>query len=413
MISIELFGCSGGMAEGFRRAGLEFTWAFDVDPDACASYEANMGRRPIMVDVRELDRLVADGWTPGVVDLLVADPPCTPWSKAGKRRGLADERDMLAHTTSIIRSLRPRAFLVGNVPGLDEAPGLEALRLTIGSLASLGYCIDFRRLDAAAYGVPQHRVRPFWFGHALESRCISWPEPTHGDPDVVARPHLPGVTPLIPWVTCAQALAHIPIDELGRPVRLRKRGCTSPQHGSIPERPARVVGTSNLSDGNVLLTHPRHPMSTLDAPSRTVCTKGDGRGAQGACVLSLASQPDARRRRASSKPRASIPDAPAGVVTTRENGDGNVLTWPWDRPATTVTTRDALPPPGHHEPSVFMHPDAVMLSERAASVLQGFPDGWRFVGDTKRSRWSQIGQAMPPPLAEAVAARVLAAMGKP
>lgn len=42
-------------------------------------------------------------------------------------------------------------------------------------------------------------------------------------------------------------------------------------------------------------------------------------------------------------------------------------------------------------------------SERAAAILQGFPDGWHFVGKTKRARWSQIGQAMPPPLAAAVA----------
>jgi DNA (cytosine-5)-methyltransferase 1 len=54
----------------------------------------------------------------------------------------------------------------------------------------------------------------------------------------------------------------------------------------------------------------------------------------------------------------------------------------------------------------------VRLSETAAAILQGFPDGWKFCGKTKSARWSQIGQAMPPPLAEAVArsiARQLAA----
>lgn len=49
-------------------------------------------------------------------------------------------------------------------------------------------------------------------------------------------------------------------------------------------------------------------------------------------------------------------------------------------------------------------------AQKAAAILQGFPDGWRFEGKTKASRWSQIGQAMPPPLAEAVARSIAVAM---
>jgi site-specific DNA-cytosine methylase len=78
--AIELFGCAGGMAEGFRRAGVTFDMVFDKDPDACASYEANHGHRP---NVRDLLRMVAAGWRPTKsLDLLVADPPCTPWAAA-------------------------------------------------------------------------------------------------------------------------------------------------------------------------------------------------------------------------------------------------------------------------------------------------------------------------------------------
>ena len=52
-------------------------------------------------------------------------------------------------------------------------------------------------------------------------------------------------------------------------------------------------------------------------------------------------------------------------------------------------------------------PDAIILSERAAAILQGFPESWAFCGDTKKARWSQIGQAMPPALAEAVARAIV------
>lgn len=64
MTAIELFGCAGGMALGFRRAGIEFDWAFDWDADACASYEVNLGHRPVQMDARDVLRLVESGWRP-------------------------------------------------------------------------------------------------------------------------------------------------------------------------------------------------------------------------------------------------------------------------------------------------------------------------------------------------------------
>jgi hypothetical protein len=62
--------------------------AFDYDADACASYETNLGHAPVRLDVRDLVRMARAGWRPSEpIDLLVADPPCTPWSRAGKRQG--------------------------------------------------------------------------------------------------------------------------------------------------------------------------------------------------------------------------------------------------------------------------------------------------------------------------------------
>jgi site-specific DNA-cytosine methylase len=65
-----------------------------------------------------------------------------------------------------------------------------------------------------------------------------------------------------------------------------------------------------------------------------------------------------------------------------------------------------IAPPGHHGTSSMTGPNAIVLSERAAAVLQGFPPDWVFVGKTKRARWAQLGMAMPPPLAHAVGAEI-------
>jgi len=544
-MNIELFSCAGGMAEGFRRAGIEFDFAFDFAKDHCDSYQANIGHRPVCMDVRDLLRLASASLLSGPVELLVGDPPCTPWSRAGLRKGTNDERDMIEETCELIKILRPKAYLIGNVPGLDDSKNWHVVQRVIGGLHAHGYCVaDFAALDAADYGVPQHRERPFWFGH-LQGPCIRWPAPTHGDRSSVGVTNLTlpgtGVDPLIPWVTCRQALGHLPPKELGRPVKLRRRSQNSKQHGSVADKPARVVGTSNLSDGNVLLVndkHPpmqydlpataitakqrsqggqtlatgrarssrqrstheggytptsidepaksivrnthgngtvvvssKHPALTPDAPSTTirgggdnghsaptlvydvhpphdidkpanVIRAGDGQGGNRAMRVDAVTVTSKHPAHDIDKPANTVrasdgggsksamrtrdvgrvgqgnrigePDEPGRTVTGKASrvgaGAAHVLKWPWDRPSTVVQSDNRIAPPGHRDENwdggTRSLEGAVVLSERAAAILQGFPETWKFCGRTKKIRWSQIGQAMPPALAHAVATAV-------
>jgi site-specific DNA-cytosine methylase len=417
MLNLELFSCSGGMAEGFRRAGINFDYVFDYDADACDSYDHNLGHRPIQMDVRDLLRMVRTGWRPGAIGLLVADPPCTPWSRAGKRLGTEDERDMLEDTADLIRLLRPRAYLIGNVPGLQDETTWHVVQRVIGGLQKHGYCVaDYAQLDAADYGVPQHRIRPFWFGH-LDGPCVRWPTPTHGDP---ANPALPGLE-LEPWITCRQALQHLPLAELGRPVRMKIRaardeggkGGGDRTRCSAPDKVARTVVAGEARKGGQILIppvslatepKPNHPVSRLDEPSFTIKCNG-GRASQAASMLSLRNPAERR------PPETGA--TPTRTVTTQSHAN-HLIGWPWERPSTTVCMRDTIPPPGHHPESgsILSMPNAVVLSEKAATILQGFPETWRFSGATKRARWAQLGMAMPPPLAEAVARSIAAALKK-
>lgn len=356
---LELFSCAGGMAEGFRRAGLPFDLAVDADPVHCDSYQHNLGHRPLCMDVRDMLRLVATtrmGWC----ELLVADPPCTPWSRAGKRRGTEDERDMLGVTIEVLRWVRPRAWMIANVPGLDDGPNWETVVQPVigGFAAQAGYCVDYVKLDAADYGVPQHRVRPFWFGHRWGTPCIRWPSPTHCSPAAV-MPVLPGIGALQPWVTCRDALGHLPPDQLGRPMRTRSTA--------------------------------KHPAARPDEPALTITAGGSRR------QCNHLEWPWPR---------------PATTILAHANGHlappGHHDRWPWNRPATTVYagTNGQLGAPGKGSPG--SRPGAIALSVRAATILQGFPETWHFAGRSKAAQWRQIGQAMPPPLAEAVARSIAA-----
>lgn len=469
------------MSEGFRRAGVVFDMAVDFMEDHCDSYEANLGHRPVRMDAVDLLRMVKLGWKVEI-DLLVADPPCTPWSRAGKRMGTEDDRDMLEVTCSLIAALKPRRYLIGNVPGLDDAVNLHVVRKHIGGLSKHGYCTaDFAKLNAAAYGVPQHRWRPFWFGHR-GGPCITWPAPTHGDPlDPAVHAPLPGFG-LLPWITCRVALGHLGPDDLGRPVKMSKRtarstkhpvingddpsttirgggeGHSAPQvlvhdihhppsyidepamtvcagsgggartavqlsnrhdepvHTSNMDEPARALTTQCRAPGHastIMLNEKHHP-ATMDARAPTVGAKSRGRSSE---VLLTDGQPPPKKKRNPStqghqSERVTSPDKPAATVQAREDRAGSgspVLEWPWTRPATTVTSRPGLAPPGHHDEefAIMSLPDAIILSEQAARILQGFPEDWVFVGETKKARWSQLGQAMPIQLAQAVATSVV------
>lgn len=360
--AIELFSCSGGLAEGFRRAGIEFELAFDADGSACDSYERNLRQRPVQMDVSDLVRVLrALPPSAAKLDLLVADPPCTPWSRAGKRLGLADQRDQLRVTGELISLLKPHCWLVGNIPGLDDATHAPALQQTLGQIN--GYCIDYASLDAAAYGVPQHRVRPFWFGHPRGTPCIRWPAPTHGSDR--SQLQIAG-TELQPYVTVRDALQHLSAGDMGKPIRIRERDTRHGHPPSVPDRPGMTVATAQASNGSaVLLVNSKHPINRPDVPSFTVTTKGDCRGAQGACVMS----------------------------------------WPWDRPGTTIgSARAEMSRAGRSGGrGDSQSANAIKLSERAGAVLQGLPEGWRLEGKTKAARWQQIGMAVPPQLAHAVA----------
>lgn len=450
-MNIEIFTASGGLAAGFRDAGIAFAFAVDHDGDACDSYEANLGVRPVQTDVHELLGRVRAGWRPAaVLDLLVADPPCTPWSRAGKRKGLDDERDMLVETAELIALLRPRAYLIGNIPGLQDAPSWPVVQRVIGGLSRYGYCVaDFAVLDAANYGVPQRRERPFWFGH-IDGPCIRWPAPTHG---TNLGGGLPGLT-LRPWVTCREALQHLPLEELGRPVHMKLRPAKQAQHSgdlkygsdisrcSTPDAVASTLTTKDTAKGGQILiaeSRDRHPPAQLDAPARTIKADG-GRAGRRESVLSIpeghrANRPDEPSQTMGAKvrnvgpqvlaftqhdlpqsARPSSPDRPSHTINTKEPraGEGNaLLAWPWETPATTLTAdpNGRIAPPGRRPyesmGSTLSGPNAVVLSERAAAILQGFPEGWKFCGKTKRARWSQLGQAVPPPVAKAIGLAVL------
>lgn len=165
----DLFAGPGGWDEGLRSLDHEDVVGVELDADACATAEA-AGHRREHADVAALDpHQYAD------VDGLVASPPCQPFSSNGRRGGLADPRGQLVYEPlRWIDALRPRWVALEQVRAV-----LPIWRDYVATLRTWGYSAWCTVLDAADFGVPQHRLRAVLVARR-DGPFADLPEETHG-----------------------------------------------------------------------------------------------------------------------------------------------------------------------------------------------------------------------------------------
>jgi DNA (cytosine-5)-methyltransferase 1 len=173
--AIELCAGGGGQALGLEMAGFHHVAAVEYEPHYCTTLRTN---RPHW-NVVEGDIRNFRSQDYSEIDLLAGGVPCPPFSIAGKQLGGDDERDMFPAALKIIETIRPRAVLLENVPGLASAKFVDYRRALMAKLSKFGYQPEWKVLQAADFGVPQ--LRPRFILIALQPRdaeFFEWPEPT-------------------------------------------------------------------------------------------------------------------------------------------------------------------------------------------------------------------------------------------
>ncbi len=161
----DMFCGAGGLSEGFRQAGGRIVAGTDIDPDACATYALNFPEAvTIQGDVRKLkprERALAAA---GKADILVGGPPCQAFSQVRNHDRLIDDprNSLYREFVQFISRAEPKAFVMENVPGLEQ---LGAKEQVLADLSLKGaYRVSVQVLDAADFGVPQTRKRLFFIG---------------------------------------------------------------------------------------------------------------------------------------------------------------------------------------------------------------------------------------------------------
>jgi len=178
---ISLFSGCGGFDLGFRQAGFKTILANDIDSDACQTYRANLG------EIHEGDiRTLKFPKFKRRPDVLTAGFPCQPFSNAGSRKGVSDDRGTLFQTAiDIVADLKPRTVIFENVRGLlSFKDGNNLLIENIcKQLDKLNYDVAFSLIDASRHHVPQKRLRVLIVGVERNNRIgnFSFPAPVDRD----------------------------------------------------------------------------------------------------------------------------------------------------------------------------------------------------------------------------------------
>ena len=210
MSVVDLFAGCGGGSLGLRAAGFQPISAVELDVNAASAYERNLGFTPVTADIRGVaaSQLSPSG---GEVTLVFGCPPCQSFTTL--RRGTPTTTEdrkryrLIGEYLRLVGELKPRHVAFENVPGMQYArkeppsstgkPRIHGrLRRLLGRLHSLGYDTEWDVLDAADYGVPQHRRRLLVIASRVATPQL--PPGTHG-PDGKTR-----------WNTVRDAIGGLP-----------------------------------------------------------------------------------------------------------------------------------------------------------------------------------------------------------
>lgn len=176
---VSLFVGCGGLDYGFKQEGFDLIYSCDNDPAAIAAYTRNIDSRGYVKDVTS-EEFHSDIRDLKTADVVIGGFPCQGFSKAGPKNE-SDERNLLyKEMKRAIEELQPSIFLAENVDGLSQNFKGKFLEEIVADFLEVGYRVQYKILDAANYGVPQHRRRIFFVGTKIaEGTEFSWPVQTH------------------------------------------------------------------------------------------------------------------------------------------------------------------------------------------------------------------------------------------
>lgn len=375
---IDLFSGAGGLTFGFshiivnnrfiKNSDYNFIFANELDHNAAKAFSTNFPNIPLVEeDIAKisLDFLKAKHIAINLpVDLIIGGPPCQSYSTVGKRQ--YDQRaKMYEEYRRMLKLFQPAMFVFENVKGLlsmknDRGnPVIQDIETLFKDIdATVGYRLNIKTLNAKDYGVPQNRERVFIVGVRNDiDYQWSFPEPTHGRKANLHR-----------YLQIRDAISDLPSLKCGQ---------TKSFYKSSPKTSFEAL---MREDSEVLYDHE----CGMYGEKITAVIKALKPGKGKEYINELVEKGE----------------LPLKYYLTSGYNNTYGRLW-WDKPCTTITNSLGSP-----SALRCVHPyQQRALTTREGARLQSLPDTMRFFG-SKYERNSQVGNAVPPLLALALANKI-------
>lgn len=342
---IDLFAGVGGFSLGFENAGFDIILANEYDESIADSYKLNHpNTEMIIADITSLP--IEDTFLNyvGNVDVIIGGPPCQGFSQKGQRKVINDERNFLfKHYVKVVTFVKPQYFVMENVPNLLTTNNGLFKKEIVDLFEDIGYSLCTGILNASDFGVPQNRNRAVIIGK-LGATPLNLPMP-------------------VDYKTCIwdaiSDLAYL-----------------------------------NSGEGLEQSTYALPIQSDYQALLRDCSTVLYNHKATNHSELAI-------RRLKLIPPNGGKENLPKEHLT-RSIYSGTWTRMRKEEISVTITTRFDTPSSGK-----FTHPFLHRaITVREAARIQSFPDTFRFI-NTKGSQMKQVGNAIPPLLAQAIASTIM------
>jgi len=449
---------------GFLAAGFELAAAVENDPTAAASYSSNFhpddDRHQMHRDITsttpgQLVRALGLGRMAEAFDVVIGGPPCQAFARVGRSK----LREIEAHPEAFrhdpravlyspylrfVKSCRPLAILMENVPDAMNFGGHNVPEEVCEVLDDLGYACAYTLLNAAFYGVPQTRERMFLIAyHRQIGEGVTFPEPTHwidlprgyegsrqvalkllSDNDMFSDPHHYVAPPeasdgLAPAVSAQEAIGDLP-----------KIAARTLMDKGVLRRGARRFDSLRRYDGRRTVSDYARAMKNWsgfeanegvydhvirylprDYALFARMKEGDQYPEAHRLALKMFRERLAETAKEDVRMEPGSPryeELKQGIVPPYDSTKFPNKWRKMDRAQPARTVMAHLSKDGYSH----IHYDSAQartISVREAARLQSFPDGFAFAGAMNKA-FQQIGNAVPPLLAKAMAAEMIKTM---
>ena len=414
---MDLFAGAGGFSEGFRNAGFSISAGSDNDPDAAATYALNFPKARVIagdIGLPAIKEQILDAARSASV--LVGGPPCQAFSQVRNHtRMIEDPRNALYREfVDVLQHSMPMAFVMENVTGMDQMGAREQIEadLALGG----NYAVLPQVVDAADFGVPQTRKRLFFVGVRRSLGLMPPQLKGSGATESVALVRFKGRRRPRYQVVIQKHLVSLRIGE----------ALADPENKTVVTAADALSDLAGLPIGNRSDTIPRGELSGPNSAYQRFMRAGAGAAMTNAQVPMMNRDTQLRLREISQGGNYRdlrehlLERYITGQRWGQDNGTGRLSRrhfyayrrlhpgiWAW-----TLNTK---------ADSVYHYGEPRALSVREFARLQSFPDRFTFVTDPRRgmidgrhdggpahSRYRQVGNAVPPLLAQAIAHRLLA-----